>query len=55
VTEKLFLNRPADDLPDGLTRECESENTTNIGDRRVAIPNNFSCDQLALVHVLYGL
>jgi hypothetical protein len=46
---------PANELPVGLTRECEGENTTNIGDRRVAFPNNFSGDQLALVHVLYGL
>jgi hypothetical protein len=46
---------PAIELPVGSTRECEGENTTNIGDRHVAFPNNFPSDQLALVHVLYGL
>jgi hypothetical protein len=46
---------PADKLPVGLTRECECESTTNIGDRLAAIPNNFPSDQLALTHVLYGL
>jgi hypothetical protein len=49
------LISPADELPVGLARECEGENTTNIGDRRVGVPNNLSSDQLALVHVLYGL
>ena len=55
VKEKQIDQSPANELPVGLTRECEGENTTNIGDRRVALPNNFPSDQLALVHVLYGL
>jgi hypothetical protein len=50
-----LLIGPADESPVGLTRECEGENTTNIGGRGVAFPNNLSSDQLALVHVLYGL
>jgi hypothetical protein len=52
---KSFVIRPADDLPVGLTRECECESTTNIGVAGVAIPKFSSCARLALVHLLYGL